>query len=66
MASPASIGVLFLALALIFIAAAFRAFRNYLRAEGKPSPARQTWLRVAVIFAIVGIGLQLVHLFLDP
>jgi len=55
-----AIGLLFLGLAVIFLAAALR---DYLRAERKLSPARQTWLRVALIFAVVGIGLQLVSLF---
>ena len=57
--SPARIGLLFLGLAAIFLAAALR---DYLRAESKHSLARRTWVRVAVIFAVVGIGLQLVSL----
>lgn len=62
MASPARIGVFFLALAVVFLAAAFR---DYQRTDGRPSLARQTWLRIAIIFALVGLGLQLVHVFLD-
>ncbi len=61
MPSPARIGVLFLALAMIFLAAALR---DYRRSEGKSSPARRTWLRVAIIFAIVGLSLQFLHLLL--
>ena len=61
MASPARIGVLFLALAVIFLGAALR---DYLRTEGKVSPARRAWLRVAIIFAMVGFGLQFLHVFL--
>jgi multisubunit Na+/H+ antiporter MnhB subunit len=61
MTPPARIGLLFLALAVIFLVAVFR---DYRRSEGKPSPARRTWLRVAIIFAIVGLGLQFLHLLL--
>ena len=61
MESSARIGILFLALAVVFLAAAFR---DYLRTGATPSSARRTWLRVAIIFAMVGMGLQFVHLFL--
>ena len=55
MALPARIGLLFLALAAIFLTATLR---DYLRAEGQPSSRRRTWLRVAIIFIIVGVSLQ--------
>jgi H+/Cl- antiporter ClcA len=63
MASPACVGLLFFGLAAIFLAAALR---DYLSAEGKRSLARRTWVRIAIIFAVVGIGLQLVPVFLGP
>ena len=61
MISPPHVGLLFLAIALIFLGAAFH---NYQTTERKHSATRQTWLRIAIVFAIVGIGLQLLHLLL--
>jgi hypothetical protein len=58
---PGSIGVVFVALAVIFVGIALR---DYLKAEGKFSIARKTWLRIAFIFAGVGIGLFFVQTFL--
>jgi hypothetical protein len=52
------IPLIFVAIAVIFLAAALR---DYLTAEGKLSPARKTWIRVAVIFAGVAIGLYIVQ-----
>ena len=54
------IGIFFLALAAVFLLAASR---DHLRTGAAPSMARRTWLRVAIIFAMVGISLQFVHLF---
>jgi hypothetical protein len=59
-APAATIGLIFLALAAIFLVAALR---HYVRADGMGSPARRTWLRIAVIFAVVGVGLQLIQRF---
>jgi hypothetical protein len=50
----------FVALAVIFLGVAVR---DYLKAEGKMTPSRQAWLRVAFIFAGVGIGLYAVQTF---
>ena len=58
---PASIGMVFVALAAVFIGIALR---DYLKAEGKLSIARKTWLRIAFIFAGVSIGLFFVQAFL--
>jgi len=58
---PASIGLIFVALAVVFVGIALR---DYLREEGKLSIARKTWLRIAFIFAGVGIGLLFVQTFL--
>ena len=43
-----SLGLVFVALAVIFLGIAVQ---DYLKAEGKMTPARQAWLRVAFIFA---------------
>ena len=53
-----SIGFIFIALSVIFLGAAFR---NYLQSKGELTPARQTWIRVAFIFAAVGIVLLFLH-----
>ena len=54
--TPALIGVLFLALAVLFFAIASRDFMR-----GDRPVAQRVRLRVGIIFTIVGIGLQLVH-----
>ena len=59
--SPASIGIVFVALGVVFLGVAFR---DYLKTEGKLTIARKIWLRMAFIFSGVGIGLYLVHTFL--
>jgi hypothetical protein len=50
-----TIGWFFLLLAGIFLAVAIR---DYQRTAGTPSPARRAWLRVALIFGLVGVALQ--------
>ncbi len=62
MQGPASLGIVFIAIAVIFLGIAFR---DYLKAEGKLTIARRIWLRIAFIFAGVGIGLYLVQTFLQ-
>jgi hypothetical protein len=57
-ASPGRIGLIFVVLAAIFLVAALRAARQ----SGTPSPARRAWRRVAIVFAIVGLGLQVVQI----
>jgi len=57
---PSSIGIVFVAIAVIFIAVAFR---DYLTSENKMTIARKIWIRMAIIFAGVGIGLFLVQIF---
>ena len=49
-----------MALAVIFLGVTVQ---NYLKAEGKMTPNRQAWLRVAFIFAVVSIGLYVVRIF---
>ncbi len=56
-----NLGIVFIAIALIFLIVSFR---DYLRAEGKMTIARKVWLRIAFIFACVGIGLFLLQTFI--
>ena len=44
------IGFIFIALSVAFLGVAFR---NYLQTKGELTPARQTWIRIAFIFAAV-------------
>jgi hypothetical protein len=60
MNSPSSLGIIFIALAVVFLGVALR---DYLKTEGKLTIARKIWIRMAFIFAGVGIGLYLVHTF---
>jgi hypothetical protein len=53
-----SLGILFTAIAVLFLAVVIR---DYLRIEQKMTPARSTYLRIAIIFAAVGILLQIAH-----
>ena len=50
---------IFIALSVIFLGAAFK---NYLQTKGELTPARQTWIRVAFIFAVVGVVLALMQI----
>lgn len=54
------VAIVFVALAIIFLGAAFR---DFLIQEGKLTPARTTWIRVAFIFSGIGIGLFVWHTF---
>jgi hypothetical protein len=54
------LGSVFVAFAVISLGITVQ---DYLKAEGKMTPARQAWLRVAFIFAGVGIGLHVVQTF---
>jgi hypothetical protein len=55
------VAIVFVALAVIFLGAAFR---DFLIQEGKLTPSRSTWLRIAFIFSGLGIGLFVWHTFL--
>jgi len=55
-----SLGIVFVAIAVVFLGISFR---DYLKTEGKLTIARKIWLRMAFIFAGVGIGLYVVHTF---
>jgi hypothetical protein len=53
------IALVFIVLAIIFLAVSVR---DYLSTKAKSNPARQTWLRVSLIFAAVGVVLALMHI----
>jgi hypothetical protein len=55
----AGIGWFFLALAAVFAAVVIRDHRRTL---GAPARARRGWLRIAIIFGLVGAALQFVRL----
>lgn len=55
-----AVSVMFVALAVVFVAAAVR---DALKARDELTPARKTWLTVAFIFSAVAIGLFLIHTF---
>jgi len=52
-----SLSTVFVALAVIFLAITLR---DVLITEQKTTPARTTWLRIALIFAVVAIVLHFV------
>ena len=60
MNGPSSLGIIFIAIAVVFLGVALR---DYLKTEGKLTIARKIWIRMAFIFVGVGIGLYLVHTF---
>jgi hypothetical protein len=60
MQGPASIGIVFIAIAVIFIGVTIR---DFLKEGGKLTIARKIWIRMAFIFAAVGIGLFLLQTF---
>jgi hypothetical protein len=55
-----SLSIVFVAIAVIFIGAAFR---DYLKTEEKMTIARKIWIRMAFILASIGIGLYFVRNF---
>ena len=44
----------FVAIAVIFVVVALQ---SQLQEEGKLTPSRKTWLRIAIVFSVVGIAL---------
>ena len=56
-----AVAIVFVALAVVFTAVAVN---NFLVEEGKLTPARKTWLRIAFIFSAIAIGLFVWHTFL--
>jgi hypothetical protein len=55
-----AVAFLFAALSAVF---AILAARDFLGHAGRPTPARKTWLRMAVIFSAVAVGLFVWHTF---
>ena len=55
-----AVAVVFVALAIIFTALALQ---DFLKDQDQLTPARKTWLRIALIFSAVAIGLFLMHTF---
>ena len=53
-----SLSVVFVAISIIFLGVTFR---DYLKTEEKLTIARKIWIRMAFIFAGVGIGIYLVQ-----
>jgi hypothetical protein len=56
------VGTVFIAISVIFLTATFR---GYLISEGKMTISRRVWLRLALIFAVVGIGLYFLKIFIN-
>ena len=57
-----SLGPVFVGFGVIFLAICLR---DYLKAEGKLTPPRKTWLTIAAIFAVVGIALFVLQIVLQ-
>ena len=55
-----AVALVFVALAVIFVAVTLR---DFLKEQGQLTPARKTWLLIAFIFSAVAIGLFLMHTF---
>jgi preprotein translocase subunit SecG len=55
------VSVIFLAIAIILLIASFR---DYLKSKGEKTIARRIWLRMALIFAAVAVGLYFLNHFL--
>jgi hypothetical protein len=61
MQAPSTIAYIFIAISVIFIGIAIR---DYLIAENKMTIGRKIWIRMAFIFAGVGIALFFVQIFI--
>ncbi len=62
MQGPSSLSIVFVAIAVIFVGIAFR---DYLKGEGKLTIARKIWIRMAFIFAGIGICLYFFQIIID-
>lgn len=60
MLTAPTVPIIFVAIAVIFVTLALR---DFLKDESKLTPARSTWLRMAMIFAAVAIALVVVKTF---
>ena len=61
MQGPGSIGLIFVALAVVFVGLSLR---DVLKASGQLTIVRKVWIRMAFIFAAVAIGLNVVQIFI--
>ncbi len=61
--AASQIGLLFIALSILFFGLALR---DYIRSKGAKTPARKAWLRIAVIFGAIGTYLYLSHMIRTP
>jgi len=55
------VSIVFIGISIIFLAVSFR---DYLKNGSSMTIARRVWLRMALIFAVVGIGLYFLHVCL--
>jgi hypothetical protein len=60
MQDSSSTGIVFVAIAVFFLAAVVR---DFIKSEGKLTIARKVWLRLAVIFAGVAVALYFFQVF---
>ena len=58
----AMLGPVFLALAIMFLGLAMQ---DYWKQENKLTPARKTWVRIAMIFSVVSIGLYILNIIVN-
>ncbi len=63
MLTASQVGLLFIALSILFFGLALR---DYIRAKGTKTPARKAWLRIAVIFGAIGAYLYLSQTIRTP
>jgi len=54
------VSIIFIGISLIFLAASLR---DYLKNGGGTTIARRVWLRMALIFTLVGAGLYILQYF---
>ncbi len=59
--TPSTIGLVFVAIAVFFLAAVIR---DFLKSEGKLTIARKVWLQMAFIFAVVAVALYFFQILL--
>jgi len=56
------VSIVFIGISIIFLAVSLR---DYLKNGSTMTIARRVWLRMALIFAVVGIGLYFLHVCLN-
>ena len=56
------VSIVFIGISIIFLAVSLR---DYLKNGSTMTIARRVWLRMALIFALVGIGLYFLHVCLN-